>query len=222
MPSRAQEHVDEDLASRILIGETLTDVRAAGSNLSGWRFTASAVRALSLRDSQFGHWTAHGVRWERLTLDHCVGRYGFYSDCSFDDLEAHSSILNASHFVNCRFDRTRSELSSFGLCAFQGTQWSRSRLSEVAFIATVWHNCEFLDADCSFVRFPGALFVDTSFRHCSLRKAIFRRARFVRCRFENCRLTDSVFHHAEFTDTAFDQTDIHQAANLEGIQGLDQ
>ena len=132
-----------------------------------------------------------------------------------------SSFWNGSRFVDCELQGVASELSEFGLSVFEGTKLCQTRMSEVSFIGTVWRDCEFVGEHYNFVRFPSALFVNTRFVDCLLRKVIFRRARFVNCRFESCRLPESVFHNAEFTDTVFEGTDIHEAANLDGVKGVE-
>ena len=220
METTVRTYMDEDVSSRVLMGRTLQNVRALDSDLSGWRISDSSILSLSLVDSRFNHCCANKSRWKELTMDHCVGQHGYYSNCFFDHFVSHSSFLDGSHFVNCQLDQTRSELNSFGMCVFQSSQWRCSHLREVSFIATVWDNCEFRDEDYYFVRFPSAQFYDTRFVNCTLRKVIFRHATFVRCRFESCQLPESVFHNAQFKDTIFDQTDLNEAANIDGVTGL--
>ena len=136
------------------------------------------------------------------------------------DAHLESCFWDNCRFVDCKIEGMVSELSSFGLGVFERTTFTKSRLSEVSFIGSVWRDCCFEDENHSFVRFPGALFINTRFVNSTLRKGIFRAARFVNCRFESCRLGDAVFHNADFSDTVFVNTDITEAANIEGVKGL--
>ena len=216
-----QEIDGQGFSDQRLIEARLSDIVARRCDLSGWRLTSSDLKNLSLTDSRFNYCWSYHCNWQRLSLDHCLCAHGMYNDCLFDKFSTHTSFLTSSYFVKCRLNAAVSELSSFGLCVFENSQFIDSRMSEVTFIGSVWRDCEFRGASYNFVRFPSALFVNSRFIDCNLRKAIFRRATFINCRFESCQLPESVFHNARFTDTVFDNTDIHQAANLEGVQGLE-
>ena len=211
---------DRDVSSQTLAEQTLSHVQARNSDLSNWRIMDCSVLALSMVNSRFNYCVANKSRWDNWTMDHCMAEHGFFSDCSFDRFSVQSSFFTGSRFVNCRFDQTAGELTTFGLCVFRGAQWHRSRLSEVSFINSYWQECEFYEEDFSFVRFPSSVFVNTRFVNCMLRKVIFRKATFLNCSFETCKLPESVFHQARFQQTQFKQTDIHEAANIEGIRGL--
>ena len=206
---------------RVLQNQSLKDQTHANQDLSTCRWLDSTIEALTLNGCLFSQGWASRCKFNRLNLDHTRAEHSYYADCDFQTIIAQTCFFTASHFANCTFDKTRSELSTFGLCCFDNTQWRQSKMSEVSFAGIVCRACEFRDEDYFFVRFPSALFVDTVFANCSLKKAIFRRATFIQCRFENCQLPDAVFHNADFIKTTFYQTDIRQAANIDGANGLD-
>jgi len=211
---------DQNAAGRFICNETLQNITARESDFSAWRLVNCSVKSLKLWDGRFNYCRAHNCCLSDMAFDHCLCEHGFYSKCTFDGLWATGSFFTSGYFSECRLNRTLSELNSFGLCVFENTIFKKSRMSEVSFIGTTWRGCRFEGEDYDFVRFPSSVFVDTEFADCLLRKAIFRKAVFINCRFTACRLPEAVFHNARFINTVFEQTDIHEAANLDGVEGL--
>jgi len=212
---------NQDCSGQQILNDSISHIQARDSDLSAWRLSESSIVSLRMDTCSFNNTWADTCRWKLLRLDHSLARQGTFSNCVFDEFLVVNSFLTAGRFSGCRLTGTVSELSAFALSSFENTCLVRSRMSEVSFIATIWKNCEFRDEDYFFVRFPSSLFINTSFIDCNLRKVIFRWAFFINCRFQACQLPEAVFHNAHFVDTDFPKTDIHQAANLEGVRGLD-
>lgn len=220
MRTSDKQLVDQVFSEQVVAGGEVRNLEARRSDLSGWRMWDSRVAGLKLVESRFNYCWSDGCRLEGLSYDHCLCEHGSYSRCQWDKFSATSSFFTAGHFSGCSFTQSGIGLNSFGLCVFEDTAFRHSRMSEVSFIGSVWRDCVLEDEDYFFVRFPSAIFIRTVFSRCMLRKAIFRRARFIGCRFVSCQLPEAVFENAQFENTIFEDTDLRQAANLSGVQGV--
>ncbi|MFQ5715134.1 MAG: pentapeptide repeat-containing protein [Candidatus Scalinduaceae bacterium] len=203
---------------KIFIQETLSDSDLMQEDLSSMCLIGSKIKSFKLQEGRCRYLRAQDTRLQDFSIDHVLCDKGYYQDCHWNNLQVRDSFLTASHFSGCKFEKTVGELSSFGLSTFYDCKLRGSRLSEVSFSGSWWHGCRFEQEDYFFVRFPSSVFIDTQFVGCRLQKAIFRAATFIRCSFESCTLDDTVFHKARLIDTKWIDTDINQAANLEGIR----
>ena len=221
MKNQTQKLDNEQRTGVWLLDTVFEPVQARQSDLSAWRISNTQLNSLDVDDCKLSHWRADAASYNDLTCEHCLCEHGHYVNCRFENSSLKSCFWTESHFAGCELHNTVGELTSFGLSSFERTTLIGSRLSEVAFIGSFWHDCEFRDEQYDFVRFPCSLFVNTRFINCTLRKVIFRKARFINCRFESCTLPESIFHNAELTNTVFEKTDLHEAANLDGIKGIE-
>jgi uncharacterized protein YjbI with pentapeptide repeats len=211
----------EQTVSRRIYCDTVQPLEVVAQDLSGWQILESTIEGLKLLDAQFNYCHAQDSQLKSLVFDHCLCAQGHYRQCQFEHLKADSSFFTAGRFSQCRFSETVGELSTFGLSGFENCDLLDSRLSEVACIGTTWQDCRFQGENYNFVRFPNSVFTRVKFVNCYFRKVIFRKAIFINCCFDTCQIPETVFHNARFIDTEFKDTDIQQAANLDGAEGLD-
>ncbi len=222
MKSILPDHLEnQDVTGVAFSGQSLGPLQARRADLSFWRLQDSSLADCELVDCRWNGIRGSHSDWTNVTLDHCLMQAGDWRDCTLRHLRLQTTFATEGRFTRCRLEQCTGELSSLGLSVFENCTLCENRFSEVALIGSSWYDCQWHGEHYKFVRFPSSLFINTQFVNCTFQKAIFRCATFINCRFESCTLHESVFHRAKFTNTEFVDTPLDQAANLNGVEGLD-